>query len=348
METAPAYRYQIADPLEQEARHFASGVNHPGEVHGFFGSGRWVGITVGQARSGLFDALELYAGGGSCLFVDSGAFGEVDFIPHPVVNPARELDHAAWLERFVVWERCATAFRTRCFIVAPDRIGDQAHTIALLERYAANVAAVAALRAQIIVPVQKGSIPMGEFFRRQQAILNLRTAPIAGVPMKKDATSIAELAEFVDTLPINGSRIHLLGLGPASKGYDAVIRTIKTRRPDCSITSDSCTTARLVGRTNGPKSGPRILTITQDEGRALGLESSAAIKEYGLRVQGDAERDEDMDRRHAAGWFDVELFDTLEEAVAFHEASKAERRAGNALIAEVAAIVSKASKAVPA
>lgn len=39
------YRYEIAYPMEQQGRHFASGVNHPGEVAGLIGSGRWVGSS---------------------------------------------------------------------------------------------------------------------------------------------------------------------------------------------------------------------------------------------------------------------------------------------------------------
>lgn len=331
---APAYRYDIANPREQHHRHFASGVNHPGEVRGLFGSGRWVGITAGEARTGLFDELEASSHGSACLFVDSGAFSEVEFGPAgvAVVNP---IDHAGWLERFELYTRCALLFRTRCYVVAPDRIGDQQHTLALLARYAPHVASVVALRAQVIVPVQKGATSMGDFFRQQQAILGLRAATfnelglweggvIAGIPMKKDATSRAELAAFVETLPVWGSRIHLLGFGPASKGYDAVIELIKSRRPNCSITSDSVTIRRLAGRTNGKGGGPRILTQEQDKARAMGM-VGAEVKAYALCAQGAVERDAELDAAHAAGWFDVELFDTLEEAIAFHEASKKER-----------------------
>ncbi len=318
-----SYRHEIANPTAQNARHFASGVNHPGEVRGLFLSGRSVGITAGKARTGLFEELEAFSGGGSSLFVDSGAFSEVKFGPGGprVVRP---ISDAGWLERFELYARCAAMFRTRCYLVAPDRVGDQAHTLALLERFAANVAAVASFRAQIIVPVQRGSIPMGEFFRRQLAILNLRETPIAGIPMKKNATTLAELAAFVDTLPTWGSRIHLLGLGPASKGFKKAIEAIKSRRPDCEITTDSVTIRRLAGRTNGRKGGPRILTLEQDRARALGLKG-APVKAFALQAQGLIERDTDLEASNAAGWFDVELFDTLEEAITFHAASKLER-----------------------
>jgi hypothetical protein len=178
----------------------------------------------------LLAALEVHGGPGpSRLFVDSGAFGEMDFGPTgPKVNAKRELTPAKWEKVFELYEAMAAQYRTRCYVVAPDRIGDQAHSLALLERYAPRVAAVAAFRARIIVPVQKGSLlSMGDYFKRAQAILGLRDAEldygnkidggcVAGIPMKKDATSMAELAAFVDSLPMYLNRIHLLGMGPES------------------------------------------------------------------------------------------------------------------------------------
>ncbi len=307
-------------PFEQQHQHFASGVNHPGEVEGLFDSGRWVGITAGEARSGLIELLEDHSGPGPWrLFVDSGAFGEIDFTASgPVVNPKRELTPAKWERVFALYEQMAAAFRARCFVVAPDRIGDQVHSLALLTTYAPRVAAVAALRAQVIIPVQKGALSMGDYFNQAQAILGLAErheddcgfwvgGAIAGIPMKKDATSLDELAAFVDTLPMEGARIHLLGMGPESKSYARAIEIITSRRPSCLITSDSVTIRRLCGRTNGPKNGPRALTKAQDEARALGMTASRDIKRHGLVVQGHAAHRAEVQKAYAMGWSDPEL-----------------------------------------
>jgi hypothetical protein len=329
------YRQDIAFPAEliQQSKHFASGVNAPGEVRGLALSGRNYGITANEIREGLIAELELFAGGLQELFVDSGAFSEVKFGPEgpKVVRPMTDAD---WDRVFDLYQWAATSYGPRARLVAPDRVGCQATTLARLATYAPQIAACAALRAQIIVPVQKGEIPMGEFFQLECAILNLRETPIAGIPMKKDATSMAELAEFVATLPWFGARIHLLGIGPsATRGkvkFVDVIALIKRIRPNADITSDSVTIRRLVGRSNGRGGAPRALTAAQDRARALGVTDPQAVKSAGLIHQGLAERDAELERANDAGWYDVELFDSVEEARAHHASCKADREPATA------------------
>lgn len=318
------YRPEIAWPadLDQEDQHFASGVNHRGEVRGFALSGRHLGITATEVNADLLAELEMFGGPGMMrVFVDSGAFSEVAWCPKAnrlVVKKA--ITDAQWEERFDLYMQIATWYGLRAYLVAPDLVGDQDATLARLVKWAARVAACAALRAQIIVPVQKGSLPMSAMFARACEILGLREMPIAGIPMKKDATSLEDLAELIDSMPWYGARFHLLGLGPESKRFAAAVRCIKSRRPNAVITSDSVTVRRLVGRTNGRGGGPRALTKYQDEARANGLTSAAEVKQYGLQRQGNDERNASLDRAEAAGWFDTELYDSLEEAIAHRAA----------------------------
>lgn len=317
-------RLAVAFPtdLEQEDQHFASGVNHRGEVRGFALSGRHLGITATEVGPELLAELELFSGPGLMrIFVDSGAFSEVKWSAEEgrlVVK--RPITDAQWEERFDLYMKIATWFRTRAYLVAPDLVGDQEATLARLQRWAPRVAACAALRAQIIVPVQKGALPMSAMYRRACEILGLTDAPIAGIPMKKDATSLTDLAELVDSMPWYGARFHLLGLGPESKRFAAAVRCIKSRRPNAVITSDSVTVRRLVGRTNGRGGGPRALTKYQDEARTLGFTDATTVKAYGLFKQGKDEHSAQLDRAHEAGWFDTELYDTLEEALAHRAA----------------------------
>jgi hypothetical protein len=293
-----------AYPFEQEARHFSSGVNSPGEVRGLYLSGRHVGITATEVRDGLLAELELFAGAAAELFVDSGAFSEVRFGPAglEVVKPITDAD---WQERFKLYRWCAATFRTRCRLVAPDRVGDQDVTMDRLGRYAADVQVCAAARCQIIVPVQKGAIAMGAFYRAAQSVLGLpQQQVIAGVPMKKDATSLEDLAELVRSMDGRACRLHLLGIGPASRRWRQAIDTIIEIRPDADITSDSVTIRCMVGRTNGRGGGPRALTAAQDQARALGLTSSFDVKAHGLITQGFAELDAEKARARALGWRD--------------------------------------------
>lgn len=308
--TKRTYRFDIAYPaeLEQLSRHFASGVNNPGEARGLAMSGRQIGIAATEIRAGLLEELENYGGPGMQeLFVDSGAFSEVKFTAagRKVVKP---ITHDSWMKRFEIYYWAANTYGRRARLVAPDCVGDQDETLARLARYAPMVAACAAMRAQIIVPVQKGALPMSEMFRQACAILNLREMPIAGIPMKKDATSLADLAELVDSLPWYGARLHLLGLGPESKRYAKVIRLIKSKRPNATLTSDSVTVRRLVGRKNGRGNGPRVLTRLQDEARAMGL-TGHEVKAHALTIQGWDEADRQRARAAELGWRDVELDD---------------------------------------
>ena len=126
--------------------------------------------------------------------------------------------------------------------------------------------------------------------------------------MMKDATSIDELREFASTLPWFGARIHLLGIGPKAKQgrFWQAIEAIKSVRPNCEVTSDSALVPSLVGRTNGAKKGPRILTALQDDARKLGLKGHET-KRYGLTLQGWQENAKNLARAKAQGWVDVEL-----------------------------------------
>jgi hypothetical protein len=311
-----AWRPAVAYPIDltQEDQHFHSGINDKGECRGLLMSGRHVGITASCMRPGMLRELAIGRHGFTRLFVDSGAFSEVKFGPYRVV---KEITDSEWRRRFKLYRWASATFRDRAYIVAPDRVGDQDVTIERLQRYALDVSWCASFGANVIVPVQKGSRSMGEFYRLARSILCLRTEPIAGIPMQKDATSIDELREFAATLPWFGARIHLLGIGPKAKlgRFWRAINAIKSVRPNCQVTSDSALVPSLVGRTNGPGGGPRILTALQDEARTLGLHGHRA-KGYGLQKQGRMEMDRERERAEDAGWFDDELYDSAGEAQA--------------------------------
>jgi len=324
-----AWRPAVAYPrdLDQEDQHFHSGINDKGEVYGIMGSGRHVGITASCMRPGMLRELAHGRYTLTRLFVDSGAFSEVEFGPYRVV---KEITHEEWKRRFRLYRWASATYRNRAYIVAPDRVGDQDVTLERLARYALDVSWCASFGANVIVPVQKGTLSMGEFFQLASNILCLRAAPIAGIPMQKDATSLVELREFCSTLPWFGARIHLLGIGPRAKlgRFKRAIDAIKSVRPNCQVTSDSALVPSLVGRTNGPGGGPRILTALQDEARTLGLKGHET-KRYGLMRQGFAEIDADRIRAEDAGWFDEELYDSVEESRA-HRLAIAARKSGNA------------------
>lgn len=267
----------------QAALHFVSGVNAPGEVTGLGWNGQQIGITCGEIRTGLLRMLKtLRRNVSQRLFVDSAAFSEVDF-PAGVPTIVAPISDADWQERFRLYRWAAAAFGARAFVVAPDCVAHQAETLERLAKYAGEMRRIAELGASVIVPVQKGALPMAEMFRRELELLGLPAAQVvAGIPMMKDATSLEDLAEFARSLPA-GSRVHLLGIGPKARGgkYQAAIAILRSTVAGVRITSDSAVLVSLVGRTNGKGGTPRIVTRCQDVARGWGWDPHA-IKDYAI------------------------------------------------------------------
>ena len=108
---------EMSGALLQAAKHFASGVNTPGDARGLAGSLRHVGITATEIREGLLDVIFSYqpgwqwTPGGNLqrLFVDSGAFGEVEFGSEgpKVVRELRDVD---WDRIFVLYLACVRVY----------------------------------------------------------------------------------------------------------------------------------------------------------------------------------------------------------------------------------------------
>jgi hypothetical protein len=203
---------------------------------------------------------------GTRVFVDSGAFGEVKFCPEAGRLVDRNpITHAEWTRRLDAYQRIAKALGSNAFLVAPDKVGDQAETLRRLALYAPRVRALRALGANIIVPIQRGEMAGADFDRECARVLGFDDY-IRGIPSKKAAASVAEIAELSSSLPVD-ARIHLLGLGPFGSRYRAVLAAIG-RQPEL-VFCDSVRIKALVGRTNGPGGGPRILTKLADQARVL-------------------------------------------------------------------------------
>lgn len=291
LEAAPAalgaiklsrYPWQGSSPWFSRARmqaalHFVSGVNRAGEVSGLADNAFNIGITAGEVSDDLRGWLEGYAGRvNQLLFVDSGAFSEVDFPadgPPVVVRPLTDDD---WRGRLLDLYRWAVrTYGRRARVVAPDCVGDQVETLRRLERYAAPVRELARA-GTIIVPVQKGALSMARMFEVSLAVLGLEHGDhvVAGIPMQKDATSIELVEEFARSLPAR-ARVHLLGIGPKARGnrYALAIAALRRGCPTVRITSDSAVLVSIVGR-GGKNAKPgtvaRPLTRYQDVARADG------------------------------------------------------------------------------
>lgn len=201
----------------------------------------------------------------SPVFVDSGAFGEVAWDPATErMIDVRPIDDAQWQERLDAYRSIAGALGPRAWLVAPDKVGDQDETLRRLRRYAGRVRGLRALGARIIVPLQRGRLSGADFDRACAEALGFDDY-VRGIPAKKAAATVDEIGELSRALPA-GARVHLLGLGPWGQRYRDVLAALD--RPAELVTCDCVRLRALVGRTNGPGYGPRILTELTDKARA--------------------------------------------------------------------------------
>lgn len=249
--------------------YFASGLNNPGEVRGITQAGYHVGISCNAIRPGLLEEVEAVVELHRVkVFVDSGAFSEVDVVDGALVTVAPITD-ADWQTRFAIYERLARSCGAFAYLVAPDKVGDQLETLARLTKYRAQMHALRTIHGlgeygpRIIVPVQNGAMSPADFATAAAEALEMAEDDLVwGIPLKKGATSVEQLAAFAATCPPDGS-FHLLGMGPSSPRFEAAMEAILASCPDASITCDAVRITALVGRGEGGVK-PRALTAAQD------------------------------------------------------------------------------------
>jgi hypothetical protein len=301
--------------------YFNSGSNNPGEIRGLLKAAQNVGVAAHKvSKQGEAELLAL-ADYHLKVFVDSGAFSEIEFTAEgpKVVEPITEQQ---WAARLGMYLRLGRALRSKLFVVAPDMIANQQVTLERLAKYTPEMQEVRATFANVIMPVQKGAIPMADFFRQAQAILGFTC--IAGIPMKKDATSIEELATFLRE--VQPRAIHLLGFGPYSRNWDKAMAAIREASPTTLVYCDSARIPALVGWGKDGKK-PRKLTRARQQVRAEGHTDDTYVCEEATRRAFFEESDEREAEAIAAGWFDKELYSSFEEAVQEALQIEQERRA---------------------
>lgn len=254
---------------------FASGSNRPADIRGFASIGHAIGVTASELSENAIREIEALAGTGIAVFVDSGAFSEIEFTSEGpcVVRPINEL---GWNERFALYARLARALGSQVYLVAPDRIGDQEHTLSLLTQRARELASLAALGAVVLVPIQKGLLSQADFFAAVSEVLSFPFTP--AIPSKKNATTMVELEAFVRD--VHPASIHLLGLGPNNVKASRALGIIETMSPGCRVSLDANKIAANVGR-----KPLRRLTAARDRAAQLiasGVSGFLSVQELGI------------------------------------------------------------------
>jgi len=262
------------------------------------------------------DAIQELLGGARWflgdLFVDSGAFGEVEMTPSGprVVHPisARE-----WGRRMRLAVELAERWGPRLWLVTPDRVGCQRTTLGRLVKFRRAVQACHVRGARLVFPVQRGRWSMAAFWAGSveaaglsvdlERLVEGRILP--GIPSKKDATPLHELAAFAEVrAEANAARgawlyWHLLGCGPRSRGYGQRVEAICSAWGQSVVSSDSVLLRAIVGRAGKGRPLTRARDEVVAEGEAVGV---VQVKRAALERYDDGERARRLERAKAAGW----------------------------------------------
>lgn len=175
--------------MKRRVIYFASGSNHPGEIRGFAELGHPVGVSAPHIYAAAEAELRRLAGSGLPVFIDSGAFSEIAFDRQgrPQIVPGKVITPQEWERRLSLYERLTRALRGQAWCVAPDRVGDQEHTLGLLQTWGAALRQLAHLGGEILVPLQRGGLSTTELHEHVDVLLGgLDWAP--AIPSKKAAS----------------------------------------------------------------------------------------------------------------------------------------------------------------
>ena len=226
----------------KEVTAFASGVNEAREVAGFALAGVPIGASASNLREDAIQAILRSAGP---VFLDSGAFSEVQFSPQTqrmeIVN---RIAPREWRRRLDIYLRVARSLGNRLSVVAPDCVGDQAETLKRLAQYRPELQQLAELGAQILIPLQVGTLTHEEFYAEATAVAGITLVP--AFTMKKAVTSEEDAARFL--LSVRPERLHLLGMGRQNSRAPRVVAMIRRCSPLTKISMDSNRLRAVTGK----------------------------------------------------------------------------------------------------
>lgn len=247
--------------------YFVSGASAPADIRGLARFSVPLGVSLAElSKVGLKVLCEHARMPLVRIFVDSGAFAEVDRTG-AVVRP---IPDAVWVERVRVMHGLAAVFGPlsplgdygpRLYVVAPDKVGDQPETLRRLALHAEAMRACMALGARVVVPIQRGAMTAEDFDVACCEALG-RADFVRGIPGNKVAMPPEELEGFLRAR--RPSALHFLGVGPRGPSYGPLTALVDRVLGDAEVSCDSNALAASAGRTNGRDGGPRLLTALQD------------------------------------------------------------------------------------
>jgi hypothetical protein len=244
-------------PLPDGVQVFASGANQLPEIYGFNRLGIPIGVSVNHLSEAAITALIDLR---HPVMIDSGAFSEVGWTG-AVLETVAPISDQEWRRRLDIYLQLAFALGEKATLVAPDRVGDQQETLSRLARYRVELEAIAEFGSKLLLPLQVGALSHIGFFEAARLAAGVALTP--AMPMRKAATSVADLLSFV--IEFKPPHMHLLGMGINNRSASKLIQAIKHFSPGTSISMDSNRLRAVVGDT-------RPLTRLEAELRAAETE----------------------------------------------------------------------------
>ncbi len=260
--------YFTNPPKALTVTHFASGASAVGDMRGFARLLYPFGVATSDLGQRALEELANMAHLPIQVFVDSGAFSEVETGKEGwrVCAPIGE---GEWARRIGLAYAIASMFGHRALVVAPDQVGNQHETLARLARYVDVVRAIRAIGARVVVPIQIGSMSAIEFDLAASAALGFADF-VRGIPGNKAAMATSDVRALVRAA--RPSAVHLLGVGLHNSRLVELMDACRDGDPNLAISCDSNLIAAHVGRTNGRGGQPRAMTAAE----AIHLEEYAA------------------------------------------------------------------------
>lgn len=244
---------------------FASGASAPADLMGLLDAGVAPGVAADACDHACEQALLSSADRLIPVFVDSGAFTE--FTKHRPISPGE------WERRLGLAERVAYQYGAGAYVVAPDKVGDQATTLERLRVYRPHLERIVARGARLLVPLQRGEVDLDAFAAEVDRLLDpLPWTP--AIPFNEVAVPLAELLAFVRRR--RPRALHLLGIGRARKEAPDVLDAVREAAPGIAISMDS---NKLLAKIGTDVKGGRPLTRAQQEQNELCAETRWADNE---------------------------------------------------------------------
>jgi hypothetical protein len=207
---------------------FRSGMSRSKDFWGAASAGVAIGVVAAELSTSLrLIGLPRFLRDGGKVFIDSGAFAEVKSGVSPNFPVVLSL-----YESLVDAADCYGFAMSQVYAVAPDKVGDQAETLLRLARFSDRLKSLIETGCNVIVPIQRGTLPATAMLDRVAKILGTRSF-VAGVPANKEALSLYECAQ------LRHHAFHILGRVQLDDTQASRLHALSGGNPNAAITADA-------------------------------------------------------------------------------------------------------------